>query len=373
MRTVLLASAVAVACIFASINAAAAPRRSQLVLNVPPNTTLSAGPTQDAARDFLIVRGAIPRHVTIVPARTISLKGAKVFRFEQTHMGVPVYSRGAGMAVDDHGRVLLASSRVEDQLPSSVSPSITAAEAATIAMDATGMPADARNARLLVVPMPGRARLAWMVQAPPLPPDTYSPVVTVDAISGRVLASVNATRYKNNAKVFTINPVEDNELPTTVQLPITDPDTTPQNADVVSFNCVDNGTTKIVTTSHGSRMVHICDLLQAQPDSNGDFMQYDRAADDAWGDYFSELQAFYHVNKAYSYFRSFEGNDTFKLAAEDQPIFTISNWLTTPRGIRLDGGLEGGDAQNPEAGDLEGGAETGDNEGPETGVTPGPD
>jgi Zn-dependent metalloprotease len=359
MRTVLLASAVAVACLLTSLRAEAAAPRSQLVLNVTPNTTLPAGPTQDSARDFLIARAAIPKHVTIVAGRTFSLKGATVYRFEQTHMGVPVFSRGAGIAVDDHGRVILATSHVESQLPSSVAPSVSAEGAAAIAMDASGLSAEARHARLMVVPMPGRARLVWMVQVPPVLPEVVAPLVTVDALSGRVLAMVDATRYKNQAKVFTINPVEDNEVPTTVALPISDPDTTTQNADIVSYNCVDNGTLKLTKSQHGGlRVTHICDLMQAQPDTNGDFLQYDRAANDAWGDDFSELQAFYHANKAYEYFRSFDGNDTFKLATTDQPLFTISNWLTTPRGVRLDGGVsEGGEGGSEEAGDLDGSGE----------------
>ncbi len=48
------------------------------------------------------------------------------------------------------------------------------------------------------------------------------------------------------------------------------------------------------------------------------------SADDQGGDYFSELQIFYHANKAYDYFRSFSGNGSFQLATADRPLFEVA-------------------------------------------------
>lgn len=371
MRRTIALSALGFACWLLSSHAEAANNPGSFVVKLPPNTTIASSNPQDAARQLLVQHAALPPHVALAPERTFSLRGATVYRFRQTHLGVPVYARGAGIAVDDHGNVILATSRTERDLPASVTPLITAEVAAEIASQFAEALATGPDARLVIVPMPTGSRLAWMVQAPPLLPELYAPLVTIDALTGRVLGSINAVRFKNNAKVFKINPVEDQGVTTTVTLPI--PGNTPQNEDIVSYNCVDQGTVKIITTQYGSRKVHLCDLLQAPADpGTGDFTQYDPAADNEPGDYFGELQIFYHSTQAYEYFRSFDNNASFKLGGSDYPLYAIANWMTPPKSQKIDGGVEGGTEGGVEAGpdadpdgDLESGTEPAIEAGPE--------
>ena len=371
MRRTLVLSALGFACALISLRADAAPTAGSLVINLPRNTLVASSDPQDAARNLLFARASIPTHVVLAPERTFFLRGTTVYRFAQVHMGVPVFARGGAVAVDDQGTVILATVRTERDLPASVVPAVTAESAASIASQFAEALATDRNATLVIVPMPGGSRLAWMVQAPPMLPELYAPLVTVDAMTGAVLASVNAVRFKNDAKVFKINPVEDNEVTTTVTLPVGGTLTTPANDDIVSWNCVDNGTVKIITTQNGSRKVHLCDLVQAPADpGTGDFTQYDRKADNVPGDMFAELQIFYHANQAYDYFRSFDNNASFKLGGSDYPLFAVSNWMSPPKGTKIDGGVEGGVEAGSEGGmeaGNEGGAESGTDAGPEAG------
>jgi len=350
-RSILALAALAASCLL-TWPAAAAPK---LVVKVPAGARLPSTSSVEVARQFLESQAKLPAHVVLVPERTVSLQRTTIHRFVQKHLGVPVYARGGGIAVDDHGRVVLATSHTEQNLPSTVIPAIDAATAAVIATDFARAPAAHGHARLMIVPGAREARLAWMVWAPAMLPEPYAPVTTIDAQTGKVLASVNAARFKNAAKVYLTNPVEDNGVTSTAILPVSDPNTTPDNADIASFNCVDNGTVKEFQTSKGIRYVHMCDLEKnavAEPNT-GDFTQYEPAADDVWGDPFAEVQIFYHANKAFDFFRSFEGHADFKLATSDTPLSVVANWLQNPRGIRVtDGGVDGGLEAGVDAGDL---------------------
>lgn len=341
MRRSMLVSAIGLGCLIVSSRAGATPPAQRLLVSVPASATVSATNSVESARALLVRHAAIPGHVSLAADRTFALRGATVYRFDQVHLGVPVYARGAGVAVDDRGHVIVATSRIEDNLPSSVTPTISAAQAATIATDFAAVSASERQARLVVVPMPGGARLAWMVHTSLALPELYAPVVTVDASTGRVVASVNAVRFKNQAKVFPTNPVEDNGVTQLATLPVGDGKTTPDNDDIVSYNCVDNGT----LLDAGGRSRHVCDLVKnavADP-ATGDFTQYDPAGDSVGGDAFAQLSLFYHATKAFAYYRSFDGNGGFKLAASDTPLFAVANWMTAGRGA----GGGRGDAGTP--------------------------
>ncbi len=335
--------AAAFACgLLAASHAGASHPDSAFVVHVPAGSTLSPSSSTASAKQFLVRHAALPPQTELLADRTLALHDTTVFRFDQMHLGVPVFARGAGVAVDPQGKVILAASRIESQLPSSVAPALTAGAAAAIASQLTGVPALEANARLVIIPSPWGGVLAWMVHSPVLLPALDAPIVTVDATSGAVIGAVNAVRFKNNANVFTINPVEDNGVTTTVQLAVPDPNTSPDNADLVSYNCVDNGTMIDVTSSHGTRKVHICDLVKnASADAvTGDYTAYEPGADDEPGDPFAEIQMFYHANKAFEFFRSFDGNDGFKLAPSDSPLFVVANWMTPARGPRLDAGVD---------------------------------
>jgi MYXO-CTERM domain-containing protein len=325
-------------------DAAAAPTPASLVVKVPASLAPIAILDVDAARSLLVKHAAIPSHVVLEVERRVELVGATVHRFRQVHLGVPVYGRGAGIALDARGNVILATARLEDELPADVTPAIGAAEAAALATAFSGVPATAAGATLVIVPTPDVGRLSWMVQAPAQLPELYAPLVTVDARTGRVVGAVNAVRFLHRAKVFPTNPVVDKGVTTEVTLSIPDGTNTPENADLVSYNCIDNGTVVTTTGTHGTRQTHVCDLAKsavADP-ASGDFLQYDPAGDTQGGDPFAEVQIYYHANKAFEYYRSFAGNGGFKLATADQPLFVVSNWMS--------GGRISGDAGVPEAG-----------------------
>ena len=94
-----------------------------------------------------------------------------------------------------------------------------------------------------------------------------------------------------------------------------------------------------------SRAPHLTPPQQEQKNAvadptTGDYTQYGPAADDEWGDPFAQIQIFYHASKAFEFFRSFEGHESFKLATSDTPISVVANWLQNTRGIRVnDGGV----------------------------------
>ena len=111
-------------------------------------------------------------------------------------------------------------------------------------------------------------------------------------------------------------------------LPVSAPGTTLQNELVQSLNCIDKGTVKNINFMGFSLQAHTCDLLQtAVADANGDFL-IPPGADTAPEDAFSEVSMFYHVNRAYGMFRSWDP----ALNVNNGPIPTVSN-LRLPQGF----------------------------------------
>jgi hypothetical protein len=343
--------------------AGAAPTSTSLVVKIPSGTSVTSVRDPELARALLVKHAAVPAHVTLEAESRVDLSLATVHRFRQVHLGVPVFARGAGVALDAHGNVILATSKLEDALPSDVTPTLGAADAASIATGHTGVPAGADGAQLMIVPMPDGARLAWMVVAPAQLPELYAPLVVVDAKTGAVLSVVNTVRFLKRAKVFPTNPVVDKGITSEVTLAIPSGTSTPENADLVSWNCVDRGTVLTTTGTKGTRQTHVCDLEKAAPEAtSGDFLQYDSAPDAQGGDPFAALQIFYHANRAFEYFRSFSGNGGFKLVDVDQPLSLVANWMS---GARIAGAGDAGVADaasegGVDAADEAGGADAGD-------------
>ena len=90
-------------------------------------------------------------------------------------------------------------------------------------------------------------------------------------------------------------------MTSTATLSVSDPNTTPDNADIASFNCVDNGNVKEFQTSKGVRYVHMCEpgeeRREADPNT-GDYTQYGPVAGRRVGEIrFAEVQIFYHSTK----------------------------------------------------------------------------
>ncbi|MFT3773485.1 MAG: MYXO-CTERM sorting domain-containing protein [Minicystis sp.] len=258
-------------------------------------------------------------------ARTIELtSGARVVKLAQVHLGVPVALRGAAVTFGPDGVARHVATRIEADLPATVTPAITAAKAAQVAAQRTGLRTDATLAKLVIWPTPEGNKLAFALAPAAIPGVPYAPVVVVDAQSGEVLVHYNTVVGLNQAKVYPSNPTKSPDL-MSVTLPVLTGATTLQNDLVVSKNCIDQKH----TTSIMGFNVHVCDLLQtATADANGDFLDAP-GTDTAPEDTFAEISMFYHVNRAYDFFHGFD--DKLDVNA-GQPIPTISN-LRIPQGF----------------------------------------
>jgi hypothetical protein len=260
--------------------------------------------------------------------RVVALQsGERVVKLPQMHQGLRVVDRGVAVtfAADGAGRLVAAS--LEDDLPSSIVPSISAADAALIAQQRTGLPSDPSRALLAIWPTPDGARLAWGVDSAALPGVPYLPVVVVDAQSGEILFHTNTVESLNQANVFPSNPVKSPDLiPAT--LPVGEGKVTLENTLVQSLTCIDKKS--LVSIPGFPIKIHSCDVLPiAAPDANGDYL-IPPAGDKEPEDSFSEVSMFYHVNRAYDYFRAFDP----KLDVNGgMPIPTVSN-LRLPDGYQ---------------------------------------
>src|SRR5258706_12805499 len=148
-------------CLMFSATAAAGSGRP-LVVEGP----LAAGSGSDP---ITIARSTISREVPATQSLGLEhafptgLAGStRVVTFRQTHHGVPVAFRGAGVVQRADGSAAWAVVRLEDALPDPT-PSISAASAALEASARTGLTATASDAKLAILPLATGARLAWVV------------------------------------------------------------------------------------------------------------------------------------------------------------------------------------------------------------------
>ncbi len=281
----------------------------------------------EAARGVLAQEIEATRGLGFGEGRVVGLaSGDRIVKLPQTHKGLPVAHRGATVTWRGGAARLLAS-RLEADLPDDVTPSITSEEAAATAEARTGLPVSADQIALALWPTADGVRLAWAMSATPVMGIPYQPVTIVDAKSGDILFVYNAIVDLNASQVYPTNPVKSPTL-ADVTLPVSAPATTLQNELVQSLNCIDKGTVKDINFMGFSLQAHTCDLLQtATPDANGDFL-IAPGADTAPEDAFSEVSMFYHVNRAYGMFRSWDPT----LNVNNGPIPTVSN-LRLPQGF----------------------------------------
>ncbi len=248
-------------------------------------------------------------------------------RFQQTHLGVPVAFRGAGVVQNPDGTTAWAVVRVEEDLPSAT-PAVGRAQAAASASASVGLTAKPDDARLAYLPTAIGTKLAWIVypseRIPGLP---VAPVVAIDAQTGITIGGWNAAVSAGAAKVYATNPVAS---PGTmdVTLPLASGATTLDNELVQSKNCIDTKLVKPVSIFGFSLNVHVCELQQkAVADTNGDFL-FPPGGDTEPEDPFSEVSMFWHVNRAYEFFHGFGMTDL-----STKPLPTISN-LMLPDGYQ---------------------------------------
>jgi MYXO-CTERM domain-containing protein len=328
MRSFSIVSATLLATCLTSV---ASANPSGFVLDVPANLRVSTAQPVASARTTIMQSANVPSHVHLAFDRERVVGALRILRFRQEHRGVPVFGRGAAVAVDPHGVSQLASAQLEDRLPDSVTPAISPAAAAIAASKVSGLNAGPNNTRLLIWPTEQGGRLAYSVLPPSLLPIPYVPVVIVDALTGQVLTTHNLVRHQNLANVYEFNPLS-TPNPIEVTLPIDAPHTVPQNELLISYNCVDTQTTKTVNYMGLPITVHVCELLQnAQADGDtGDYTQYALEDHTSGGDPFAQVSLFYHAAKAYSYFKLFDPG--FELEASSKPLFLVAN-LMIPAGL----------------------------------------
>jgi MYXO-CTERM domain-containing protein len=269
---------------------------------------------------FEQVRWASP--VSFGAARTVELSnGERVVKLPQVHLGVPVAMRGAAVTFGND-TANLVTAKLEEDLPSSVTPAVNATTAAAAATKAAGIPMDPSRAVLAIWPTGDGAKLAWAIDtaAIGLP---YQPIVVVDALNGEVLLKYNAATSIHQANVYPSNPVKSPAL-TQVTLKVGAGETTLENTLVQSLNCIDKKSTRPLDLAPGfSVNVHVCDLLQtAKPNASSDYPAAPGADTDP-EDAFSEISMFYHANRAYDFFLAFDDKLNVNPGA---PLATVSNF-----------------------------------------------
>lgn len=289
----------------------------QLVVENPSTASTSAHPIERARA---IVGEAAPFSQRLTLSPRAKLGSGHAVELLQTHRGLPVLRRGAGVAFDAQGRARFAVIRLEENLPDDTIPGIDASEAARIAKTLSRLETKASDARLVVFPTTDRARLAWLVvpsgRVPTMP---YAPVLVLDAKTGQNIVRWNAVNTAL-ARVYPANPVTTPDL-VEVDLPVMEGSATLVNTRIRSTSCVDrNGTRKVANVS-----VRVCEIEQAAiADEDGNFL-HEPAADDDPEDAFAEVSLFFHANRAYDYFAD--------LGLYELPTITTVSNLRLPSGL----------------------------------------
>ncbi|HEY3353176.1 MAG TPA: hypothetical protein VGQ83_08020, partial [Polyangia bacterium] len=315
-----------------------------------------------AARAFLRAAPALaPAPAELLGAATLRrLRDATIVRFDLSHAGVPIVDAQVIVRVDAHGGVRMIAGRplrLEDAgVPT---PTLGARDAQELLATTHAPLRDgyvrAATPRLVWMPRPdGSLRLAWEARLPVVPVLREALLLRVDAHTGALITMRNLARFADQAKVFAVNPLHDNNTTTQVTLPTRDAPTgdPPQNLSnpyIKILNCIDKHHTVALNLGGFTLNAHMCDEIPAAaPDANGDFLQYEpvlepwSATSAANEDSYAELSMYWHVNKVYAYFQAFADPRFAELDAK--PIQATVNFR-----IPFDpaGGLNLTEIQNP--------------------------
>jgi len=314
MRRIATLSAALVGLALSSNAIAAAPPRlvTHEIVSAPSlaeakGERAAAGRLDQAAR-ALIGEKASARvsPLALGASEVLSLpNGERVVKVRQTHKGLPVLLGGASVVFgeDDAAQRVLA--KLIDDLPEDVTPAVTAAAAASDVSKLTRLDADASRAVLAIWTIADASFLAWVVKPRAIPGFPFEPVVILDAKTGEVVQRFNAA-VEAKGNVYATNPEKSPNL-VQAELDLAAGATTLMNARVESLNCVDKKTTKKIDVGFGVPIdIHVCELEQtATPDANGDFL-IPAAGHTEPEDPFSQVQMFYHTNRAYTTFLGYD-------------------------------------------------------------------
>ncbi|MEZ4221623.1 MAG: MYXO-CTERM sorting domain-containing protein [Polyangiaceae bacterium] len=315
----------AVVAVSASVSASAlaAPTR---VLPGPLSVAAGASAEQRALNTLRRTAPEIAKAELKLAAGNRAGARRNILRFAQMHQGVPVVFRGAGVALGPSGDIELAVTRVETDLPS-VSATLPAAEAARRVARWSGLATSASDARLALFPFAAGVRLVWAVYPSGRPAGVpYAPILLVDAANGELLATWNAARFAKG-RVYPQNPIATTALED-LDLDVPANATHLENERVKALNCIDNKAVKQINFGV-TISVHTCDLEQrATADAGGDFLYDPPPQALTPEDEFSEVQIFFHTNKAYAYFTALGMSDL-----TTKPLPAVAN-LMMPSGFQ---------------------------------------
>lgn len=281
-------------------------------------------------------------------------------RFEQTYKGIPVVGAHLTIFLRDDGVVKAVTSSLAEVSSSPTDPLVSDVDAAIQAAESIPAPIPVNPegfyARLVIVPLPGAARLAWEMHFGAVPSLLSNIWAYVDAREGNLIKYENRIVFDHTGLVFETNPgpASARKAPTQAVLSMPEggfeyqepdyrlemiehvktvcdyaegKDDCPTGENIwlrhplfMSRNCPDyHETTEI---NFGAPMtVHMCSEVQtAAADAEGNFIFADwqnsrgvytdyfdptkPETEIALNDKFAEVQMFYHVGKAYNYFLS---------------------------------------------------------------------
>jgi MYXO-CTERM domain-containing protein len=335
MRRILTLSAALVGLALSSNATAAAPPR--LVTHAMASSPSLAGAkgeraaaeSLDQAARLIISEKAQALSARVSPialgaSEVLALpNGGRVVKVRQTHKGLPVLLGGAAVVFGESDAAERVLSKLMDDLPEDVTPAVSAELAAEEASNVTRLAADSSRAVLAIWTVADASFLAWIVKPRAIPGAGYEPVIIIDAKTGEVTQRFNAAVHAK-ANVYPTNPTKSPGL-IQADLDLAAGATTLKNERVESLNCVDKKTTKKVDVGLGFPIdVHVCELEHtATPDANGDFL-IPAAGHTEAEDPFSQVQMFYHTNRAYSAVLGFDA--TFDVnPIESTPLPVIAN------------------------------------------------
>ncbi len=318
---------------------AALPRAAGASPTTSPRLPTARDTSHDlAARAALARIDRDTRAADLAGTETIRLPdGDVIVRFDQTYRGLPVLDHGAAVRLAPNGVTVVGRAHVELDLPSSVVPRVSREAAALAAARILRLDVAVEDAALVVAPLRGGgSRLAWSVA--PRFPFPSAPLLLIDAVDGHLLRAVQRAVSDHRAEVYVDNPVR-TPVRLLQDLPIDTKGDYLESAEVKSFNCVDKGTIAHVSDGDGRISLRVCDLVEsATADADGLFSAEpddDPADTTHLEDPYSEVSMYFHVTRAYQFFRDLRGDPTAAVV-DAAPLIAVAN-------LRVVKGLEAGD------------------------------
>lgn len=271
------------------------------------------------ARRAVDARFPLARGLDFVAKETPRDDGSVIVALDQVAFGFPVEGRGARVLVDRAGVVRMVFASVETIAPRRA---LLDAEAAA----RVAGPFVAEGARLVHLPRPGGARLAWVVEGAVAPSLPSRPVAYVDAESGVLLFRGDRALSAGRVRGFATSPATSELSTFTLDLPTgaTDLSTAAWSA----RSCVDRQAIRTVTSLGPPIDMHLCSIEPAaKPDASSDFLYPRPESDRAVDDPLAETAAAVHLQRAFAVLSAAGIGD---LRERSRPITVVVNARNPP-------------------------------------------